>query len=256
MTAATDDPTAAAATLRAAWTELLAALGRARAAIDDPKLHAPPSTDRVLAEGYRYLLGWVHGAVERAFHADPVRPQFRRAIQPISRSTIDNADALYLNAEIDGARRYLIRGRAEDHRHWRGEAPAPSGRKAPHYVIFEAATDYAGDSGSIAELRPGRRVGTGKLDSSELIVEPDGRFEILLAPERPAGHAGNFLATRRVRTPSSRSYRWTTTWRRHCRRRSMRRAPPPRSVAWPRSSRARCAFGTSSTRSSSRPTPT
>ena len=29
---------------------------------------------RVLAEGYRYLLGWVHGAFERAFHADPARP--------------------------------------------------------------------------------------------------------------------------------------------------------------------------------------
>ena len=67
-------------------------------------------------------------------------------------------------------------------------------------MIFEAATDYAGDSGSIAELRPGRRAGTGKLDSSELTVDADGRFEILLAPERPAGHDGNFIATRRTRS--------------------------------------------------------
>ena len=29
--------------------------------------------------------------------------------------------------------------------------------------------------------------------------ESDGRFEILLAPERPAGHDGNFVATRKVR---------------------------------------------------------
>ena len=75
MTAAIDD---AASQLRAAWDDLLAALGRARDAIDDPQLHAPPSSDRVLAEGYRYLLGWVHGAFERAFHADPARPHFRR----------------------------------------------------------------------------------------------------------------------------------------------------------------------------------
>lgn len=197
---AADDATGAAA-LRAAWDDLLAALGRARDAIDDPALHAPPASERVLAEGYRYLLGWVHGAVERALHADPARPHFRRAIQPISRSTIDNADALYLNAEIDGARPYRIRGRAADMRHWRGEAGAPADvRRAPHYVIFEAATDYAGDSGSIAELRPGRRVGTGKLDSSEIAVAADGTFEILLAPERPAGWTGNFLCTRRVRT--------------------------------------------------------
>jgi hypothetical protein len=179
-----------AAHLRAAWDDLLAALGRARDAIDDPKLHAPPPSERVLAEGYRYLLGWVHGAFERAFHADPARPQFRRAIQPISRSTIDNADALYLNAEIDGGRSYRIVGRM----------PSAPGRKPPHYLIFEVATDYAGDSGSIAELRPGRRVGTGKLDSSELQVDADGRFEILLAPARPAGHVGNFIATTRVRT--------------------------------------------------------
>ena len=76
----------------------------------------------MLAEGYRYLLGWVHGAIERAFHADPaaspVSPR-HSADQP--KSTIDNADALYLNAEIDGARRYRIAGRAADCRHWRGE---------------------------------------------------------------------------------------------------------------------------------------
>jgi hypothetical protein len=189
----------AAAVLRAAWDDLLAALARARDAIDDPKLHAPPASGRVLAEGYRYLLGWVHGAIERAFHADPSRPSFRRAIQPLSRSTIDNADALYLNAEIDGTRRYRIVGRAADTRHWRGAPAVNEGRKAPQYVIFEVATDYAGDSGTIAELRPGRRVGTGTLDSSELRVEADGRFEILLGPERPEGYEGNFLATRRLR---------------------------------------------------------
>ncbi len=278
------DDASAAAALRAAWDELLAALGRARDAIDDPALHAPPSSPRVLAEGYRYLLGWVHGAIERALHVDPARPHFRRAIQPISRSTIDNADALYLNAEIDGARSYLIRGRVADQRHWRGEAAAATGRKAPQYVIFEAATDYAGDSGSIAELRPGRRAGTGTLDSSELVVAADGRFEILLAPERPAGHAGNFIATRRTRPsrqpdapPVVHTARHLTLrelfhdWEREDaleleiapladdetrRRRSIPPAPPPRCAAWPRSSRTRCASGTSSTPWCSRPTPT
>lgn len=179
------EPGDASAELRRAWDDLLAALGRARDAIEDAKLHAPPPSARVLAEGYRYLLGWVHGAYERAFHQDPLRPHFRRAIQPISRSTIDNADALYLNAEIDGNHRYLIRGRARGTR--------------PHYVILEAGTGYAGDSGSIAELRPGARAGTGMLDSSTLQWEPDGSFEILVAPERPAGHAGNFVGSRKVR---------------------------------------------------------
>jgi hypothetical protein len=40
---------------------------------------------------------------------------------------------------------------------------------------------------------------TGLLDVSTLQVDPDGSFEILLAPERPAGFAGNFLPTRAER---------------------------------------------------------
>ena len=64
------------------------------------------------------------------------------------------------------------------------------GSIAPQYVIVEAHTGYAGDSGDLAELQPGARGNTGKLDSSQLVVDDDGRFEILLAPERPEGAYG------------------------------------------------------------------
>ena len=57
-------------------------------------------------------MGFVHSAVERAFHKDPVRPQFRNALSPITRATIDNADAIYFYAPIDGSQTYLIRGDA------------------------------------------------------------------------------------------------------------------------------------------------
>jgi hypothetical protein len=40
---------------------------------------------------------------------------------------------------------------------------------------------------------------TGLLDVSKLAVAPDGSFEILLAPEKPADFAGNFLRTRMER---------------------------------------------------------
>jgi len=100
----------AAGALRDAWNELIAGLEAAREAIDDPKLHAPPPSDRVLAEGYRYLLGFVYGSIGRAL-ADPQFPHFRRAIEPTDKSTIDNADAVYLYAPIDGTRSYAIRGR-------------------------------------------------------------------------------------------------------------------------------------------------
>ncbi|HRD10412.1 MAG TPA: DUF1214 domain-containing protein [Mycobacterium sp.] len=184
--------------LRAAWDEMIDRLGRARDALESPDLHAPPlSGPRDLAEGYRYLLGFVHSAVERAFFGDPAFPYFRRSIQVIDKATIDNADAMYLSAPVDGRHAYRINGRVGDSRHWRGEQPAPSGPIAPQYLIVEAHTGYAGDSGDLAELQPGVRGNTGKLDSSELVVGEDGRFDILLAPERPEGHTGNFISTQR-----------------------------------------------------------
>ena len=168
--------------LRAAWTDLIGGLNRARDAVDTPSLHAPPTTDRGLAEGYRYLLGFTFGAIERSFREDPDFPYFRRAIQPVDKATIDNADALYLSAAIDGAKRYRIRGRVV-------------GPKAPQYVIFEAHTRYAGDSGTLAELGPGGRAITGSLDTTDLVIDDDGRFDILVAPERPSDHVGNLLLT-------------------------------------------------------------
>jgi len=193
---ANDEDEAARAELRAAWDAMMADLARAREAIDDPKLYPPPPSARNLAEGYRYLAGFLFGAIERALE-DPRFPQFRRAIQPTDKATIDNADAIYLCTPIEGEGTYRIRGRAADHRHWRGGAPAENGRRAPQYVIFEATTAYAGDTGTLAELSPAVRTNTGSLDSSKLEVGADGTFEILLAPERPAGHTGNFIPTRR-----------------------------------------------------------
>lgn len=199
-------PEPAAAMLRAAWDDMITQLTQARDAIDAPELYAPPADDRGLAEGYRYLLGYVFSAVERAFFADPDFPYFRRAIQVADKSTIDNADAMYLTTPIDGSRSYRIRGRAADHRHWRGEPSVDAGPKAPQYVIFEAHTGYAGDTGALAELQPGVRTNTGKLDISALEVADDGTFEILLAPERPAAYEGNFIATRRSSKRTGRTH--------------------------------------------------
>jgi hypothetical protein len=169
--------------LRAAWNDLIDGLNRARDAIDSPELHAPPESERGLAEGYRYLLGFTFGAIERAVCEDPEFPYFRRAIQPVDKATIDNADALYLSAAIDGDSSYRIRGRLV-------------GPKPPQYMIFEAHTAYAGDSGSLAELSPAQRAITGSMDSTDLVVDDDGAFEILVGPQRPTGYDGNFLASR------------------------------------------------------------
>ena len=183
------------AELRDAFDRMIDDIQAARDAIDTPELYPVPATDRNLAEGYRYVLGFLLAAIERSL-ADPLYPRFRRAIQPMNRSTIDNSDAVYLAAEIDGEHSYVIRGRALDSRHWRGEPPA-AGARAPQYVIFELASGYAGDSGSLQEMMPGTRINTSTLDCHQLQVDGDGRFEILIAPERPEDHTGNFMLSRR-----------------------------------------------------------
>lgn len=188
--------------LRAAWDDMIQALQDARDAIDQPRLMPPPASERNLAEGYRYLMGYVHSAVERAFHSDPVRPQFRNALSVITRSTIDNADAIYFYTAIDGRQSYRVRGVVGDTRHWRGETPIAVGRKAPHYVIFETTCgELPGDTGSLMELRPGLKTQTGRLDSSRIAVDDDGAFEILLAPECPADYSGNFISTLKTIKP-------------------------------------------------------
>lgn len=187
---------AAGVALRDAFDKMIADLQAARDVIDTPELYPVPADDRNLAEGYRYLLGFMLAGIERALD-DPLYPRFKRTIQPMNRSTIDNSDAVYLAAEIDGNHSYRLRGKAGDSRHWRGESPQGEAR-APQYVIFELASGFAGDTGRLDELKPGSRINTSTLDCHALQVEPDGSFEILVAPEKPENFSGNFMLSRRV----------------------------------------------------------
>lgn len=190
--------------LRAAWDEMIDALQSARDAIDDPGYFPPAPTDRNLAEGYRYLSGFIHHAVERAFHVDPDFPAFRNALSVYNKATIDNADAIYFYAPLDGRKHYRVSAQLPAWRHWRGEPRPDSGPLAPQYLIFEvAAGPMAGDTGDLRELAPGGRTGFGTLDISQLEVGEDGLLELHLGPERPAGYTGNFICTRKP--PSKRN---------------------------------------------------
>lgn len=184
--------------LRAAFDDLIGDLQAARDTIDHPEFFPPAPSRRVLAEGYRYLAGFVHHGIERSFHEDSDHPAFRNALSIFNKSTIENVDAIYFYAPIDGRRRYRVTGRAEDFRHWRGEPRREGVPVAPQYLIFEVATGpMAGDSGNLSELMPGFRTGFGTLDSSSIRVDDDGSFELLLGPEAPSGYDGNFICTRK-----------------------------------------------------------
>lgn len=192
------------ALLRDAWDGLIANLQDARDIIDSPDRFAPEPTSRVLAEGYRYLAGFVHHGIERTFNADPEFPVFRNALSIFNKSTIENADAIYFYAPIDGRNRYLIKGKAADFRHWKGEPRAATGPYAPQYFIFETANGpMSGDSGDLSEIMPGFRTGFGTLDTSQLQIDDNGEFELLLGPDKPEGYTGNFICT--VKGPNKRT---------------------------------------------------
>ena len=127
--------------LKAAWDDLIAELQLARDAIDNPAFFPPEASDRNLAEGYRYLAGFMHHAVERAFHEDADFPTFRNGLSVYNKSTIDNADAIYFYAPIDGKKHYRVHGNIADHRHWRGEARAESG----HWLLNTSSLKFTVD---------------------------------------------------------------------------------------------------------------
>ena len=133
--------------LHNAWNDMLKMIDEARDAIDDPSLFPPPVNLRNLAEGYRYITGFLYGTIARTMGPTTEYPYFIRMIQPLNRSTIDNSDATYLYAPIDGNYSYTIKGRAADTSHWGGGKAAETGRKAPHYVFMQTASGHSGDTG-------------------------------------------------------------------------------------------------------------
>lgn len=117
------------------------------------------------AEGYRYLSRLLRIALEmHVENADPAFPSFYQASHPTAKIGADNPDNLYLNATIDGQRRYRITGH-------RGTVPILSfGTKANRYAI------------------DGTMASTGELDSADMAFEADGRFEIVVSRTRETGN--------------------------------------------------------------------
>jgi len=135
-------------------------------------LLAFPITDspELRAEGFRYLLGLVSSGVNQALQlADPDQPRFWRNPDSFAKWGAENADNQYLWARVRSDASYRITGR----------------RNTAFDFLIEAKEGFMqlGDDGVYASIT-----------AHQLEVGPDGRFEILLSRERPAGHTGNFLA--------------------------------------------------------------
>ena len=148
------------------WRDFCQALERAGDIILQPEMAANP-LDR--AEGFRYLTRLLRIALEMNLEwADPDFPGFYQASHTTAKIGADNPDNHYLNATINPERQYLITGQL-------GTCPILTfGSKANRYAV------------------DGTMASTGELALEEMVIDPTGRFEIIVSQERPA-RAVNWL---------------------------------------------------------------
>ena len=137
-----------------------------------------PVHDIDRAKGLRLLARNVSLALQ--FHLDnndPDFPELLHYFDPLRKQGGDNTDALYVGAPINGQHTYRIVGR-------RGDA---------RYFAVTVVEDGNTPWGGAVE---------GSLIDSDIAVDEDGRFEIVLSPDE---HPGNWIRT----TPGS----WRVTFR-------------------------------------------
>lgn len=127
-----------------------------------------PSTPRDRAEGFRHLVNVTQAGIRHTFNMDPSQPRWLRNPDSTSKAGAENADNLYQFCKIRSDHRYRITGR----------------RNTATAFLLETKEGYMqlGDTENYATL-----------DSDELVTNPDGSFEILLARERPEGPVQNFV---------------------------------------------------------------
>lgn len=141
-----------------AWNELLDRLRDAGKIIQ-----TGPNDPLTRAEGYRYLSRLARAGLE-AFveHADPLAPVLRRPVHETIKMGADNPDNHYFHASLSGKYDYVLRGK----------------RNTVHYLQFATLVGHYGQSRGMPPA--------GTLDAKELVLEPDGSFEVVISQERPA----------------------------------------------------------------------
>lgn len=128
-----------------------------------------PRDPRQQAEGLRYLSRLTRAGLEAYVeYPDPSFPQLRRMVHETVKMGADNPDNYYMNAQISGKYGYKILGK----------------RNTIDHISFHTQNGNYGTTGGLAPC--------GKIDNSELKVNPDGSFEIFVCKE-PQGD--NWLKT-------------------------------------------------------------
>jgi hypothetical protein len=184
--------------LESSWNAFIDGLNRAQASLSDPRAFPAPASDRNIAEGHRYLLGHLNRMIEMEMRQDPRFPEFNRSMDMLRKWTGENPDAMYLKAPIDASGYYMVVGFASDVSEWQSSARGLETAKAPRMVTFQTITDAPGATGDLAEMASCKSQTLDYLNSFELEVGGLNNFEILIGPQRPPGHTGNFLLSQKL----------------------------------------------------------
>lgn len=155
-----------------AWTDFCRRLERVGLSLFDD---AYPSDPLDRAEGFRHVTrDLVYALQWYVEYRDPAFPQFHRYMDYTTNWGGPCVDFVYLRARVSAEHSYVVSGNVA----------------GCNQVSFSLAE---------GEMHLEQYGVYGQLGLHELAVGADGALEILLAPERPAGHRGNFLAL----TPST-----------------------------------------------------
>ncbi len=129
-----------------------------------------PDDEQYRADFYRQLLMNLSYAYVQYFQSNPDHPEF----MPLWNSVYlfqPNPDDVYYYAPLDGRKRYRIAG----------------DRGTIHMINFQFG------KGMMGMVEPGLgEQHSSYLDGTDIAVDAQGRFDILLAPEKPAGFTGTW----------------------------------------------------------------
>jgi hypothetical protein len=173
-------------------------MNMAERALLDEQHHPPVASDRVLADGYRYLLAHLNREIEMAIRADSRFPEFFRSMDMLRKWTGENPDTMYLKAPIDSTGFYEVVISGLNTEEWQSGGAIVPGKKAPRLVIFQTITDVPGYTGELAEMADCRNQTLDFVTGLDLKPESDNTFRILVGPEKPRGYSGNFLHSRKT----------------------------------------------------------
>lgn len=144
------------------WEEFCDTLKAAGASLSFPGAPRDPFSQ---AEGYRYLTRLTRAGLEAFVEfADPKAPILHRVAHETVKLGADNPDNYYQTARINGAWEYEITGQ----------------RNSVHYLSFGTQIGHYGEGGGMPP--------SGFLEGSDIHVEPDGSFKIILSKEQREGN--------------------------------------------------------------------